>query len=950
MRPSDCRPLSCAAKVAVLLAVAIACAPSPPAGAGVNRWTTLGPEGGPIDRLSVAPSDPSRVYANSTRLFRSSNGGRTWEITAWRGEPALGELAVDATDPSRLYSFGQSALFLSTDAGDSWTPIGSDLPSASYGSVVASDAHDPEFLLTLIEGQLYRSRDRGDSWDAVSADGAPTNALVSVQIDPFVAGRVLALAQTGSVYLSTNQGESWTQTQGLPIQGSNLSALVFDPRRLGTVLARGAGLYLSRDGGQTWLEVFAPDNATSRRFVSLTMTGDASTLVLWSPHYNYGPNELWRAIDGGAVWQQLPDLVPEPGEELLGTAIAGSSAGLLATTGRGIYRSEDEGLSWVASDSGRISSIVNDLSLDRQNSDNIFGVSALTVEGGESPRFLVSSDRGTSWREQRLLTSTAMSSLYDLKVDPTDSSRLWAGGRTTGGFAAPVLLSSADRGENWDFRAAPQGCLRFLELVIDPLDSRRVYWVTTLWVTGHCPSPPTCSTFRSDDSGANWSCVGYEHFPKVSPSRFRAGEVLKVSRAGIFLSDDFGENWDQVALPPEVPGDEGSEQGRASFVDVEWATASIAYATNLGAGLFASVDGGHSWTAASGPPEDLVYPWLTELAVDPFHPERIFALAKPDGDDYYSVIVVTSGDGGETWQEISEGIDGSYLSNLELDPTTPNRLYVSALGRGILAYDYQQPEPCAPSATALCITDGRFKIESLWRDFAGRSGVGHARPLAADSGTFWFFDPDNLELFVKEIDGVSFNNAYWTFYGALSNVEFTVLATDTATGAQHGYFNPIGTFASRGDIESFPQEEGFALPSSAATAPVPWVHPRAAPLRSANACVPNATTLCLADGRFAASVSWHDFAGRSGVGTPIVLTPDTGSFWFFDAGIHELAVKVIDGRGTNNAWWVFYGSLSNVEFELTVVDTETGDVWARSNPSGTFASGGDIEAFPQSLP
>ena len=32
------------------------------------------------------------------------------------------------------------------------------------------------------------------------------------------------------------------------------------------------------------------------------------------------------------------------------------------------------------------------------------------------------------------------------------------------------------------------------------------------------------------------------------------------------------------------------------------------------------------------------------------------------------------------------------------------------------------------------------------------------------------------------------------------------------------------------------------------------------------------------------------------------------------------------------------------------VDTETGDTWTRRNPSGTFASGGDIEAFPQELP
>ena len=192
-----------------------------------------------------------------------------------------------------------------------------------------------------------------------------------------------------------------------------------------------------------------------------------------------------------------------------------------------------------------------------------------------------------------------------------------------------------------------------------------------------------------------------------------------------------------------------------------------------------------------------------------------------------------------------------------------------------------------------------------------------------------------------------YNNAFWTFYGALSNVEFTLLATDTATGAQHGYFNPSRRFASQGDIESFPQGEVLVSPKSAAQRSIWRAGAHQAPQRSANACVPDATTLCLQGGRFAASVTWRDFAGRSGVGTPLVLTPDTGSFWFFGAGIHELAVKVIDGRGTNDAYWVFYGSLSNVEFELAVVDTETGDTWTRRNPSGTFASGGDIEAFPQ---
>ncbi len=208
-----------------------------------------------------------------------------------------------------------------------------------------------------------------------------------------------------------------------------------------------------------------------------------------------------------------------------------------------------------------------------------------------------------------------------------------------------------------------------------------------------------------------------------------------------------------------------------------------------------------------GDPES---PWLAELAIDPFHPRTHLPRwqGSPTVADPSEVVRIE-----RRRTAPGESLDRTpglvSCSELTIDPVTPNRLYVSAAGGGILAYDLQIPEPCVPSATALCITDGRFKIESLWRDFAGRSGVGHAVQLASDTGSFWFFEPDNLELFVKEIDGVSFNNAFWTFYGALSNVEFTVLATDTATGAQHGYFNPIRTFASRGDIDSFPQAEGL---------------------------------------------------------------------------------------------------------------------------------------------
>jgi hypothetical protein len=111
-------------------------------------------------------------------------------------------------------------------------------------------------------------------------------------------------------------------------------------------------------------------------------------------------------------------------------------------------------------------------------------------------------------------------------------------------------------------------------------------------------------------------------------------------------------------------------------------------------------------------------------------------------------------------------------------------------------------------------------------------------------------------------------------------------------------------------------------------------------------CAPSSTALCLSAQRFSVEVHWKDFQGNTGQGQAVPLTADTGYFWFFSATNVELVVKVLDARGLNGHFWVFYGALSNVEYELTVRDTQTGDVRTYDNPSGQFASTGDTLAFP----
>ncbi|HEX3553401.1 MAG TPA: hypothetical protein VIA62_09245 [Thermoanaerobaculia bacterium] len=76
-------------------------------------------------------------------------------------------------------------------------------------------------------------------------------------------------------------------------------------------------------------------------------------------------------------------------------------------------------------------------------------------------------------------------------------------------------------------------------------------------------------------------------------------------------------------------------------------------------------------------------------------------------------------------------------------------------------------------------------------------------PLTTDTGAFWFFDAANLELMVKVLDGRPVNGKFWVFFGALSDVDYTINVTNTETGAVKTYHNPKGTLASRADTQAF---------------------------------------------------------------------------------------------------------------------------------------------------
>jgi hypothetical protein len=274
----------------------------------------------------------------------------------------------------------------------------------------------------------------------------------------------------------------------------------------------------------------------------------------------------------------------------------------------------------------------------------------------------------------------------------------------------------------------------------------------------------------------------------------------------------------------------------------------------------------------------------------------------------------------------------------------------------------QGPVPCTAGATTLCLNNGRFRVQAIFSapSLGITNAPAQAVPLTSDTGYFWFFSSNNVELVLKAVDGRSFNGFFWVFYGALSDVEYNITVTDTTTGASKTYSNAAGHLASVADTAAFPGSGAAASAASAAANPAISGSEMGELIRAetgrisrllsastAQACTSDANTLCLNNGRFQVRTifSAPSLGITNAPAQAVPLTSDTGYFWFFSSNNVELILKAVDGRGFNGRFWVFYGALSDVEYTITVTDTVTGAVKTYSNAAGHLASVADTAAF-----
>jgi hypothetical protein len=114
---------------------------------------------------------------------------------------------------------------------------------------------------------------------------------------------------------------------------------------------------------------------------------------------------------------------------------------------------------------------------------------------------------------------------------------------------------------------------------------------------------------------------------------------------------------------------------------------------------------------------------------------------------------------------------------------------------------------CAPSPTAACLGN-RFKVEVTY-DATPNNGMGPGNVVleSSESVKFTFFDPANIEMILKVLDGCGLNSKWWVFAGGLTNVGVTIKVTDTATGASKTYTSPKGKL-----FQTFADTSAFGCP------------------------------------------------------------------------------------------------------------------------------------------
>ena len=539
---------------------------------------TNGPYGGNILALIVVPdsSGSTSLFANAVGgVYRSTDDGETWTLcasdlflpgpydvvvssfaitpneaggsnlfavagtsygglllstdrgTTWSRANLSTTVYCLGTDGAHVLVGGPSGIFRSSDGGSTWTQLyqSSNWRNSIYALTSVSKENGEVLLFagTWATGVL-RSTDHGVTWDSVNTGLTDRSIRSFTCIHPAAEGGTTYLfaaaipylpgPSLGGVFVSIDDGESWTETG---LRGRRVECLAANPNGTGvTSLFAGTdhGVFLSTDNGASWAEANSGLADTSVRcFAVNPASGQTATRSLFAGTVTGG---VYRSTNNGTVWQAISTGITNTNVWSLAVSDSYLFAG---TLGGGVFRSTDGGTGWVQVNRGlrNLSVYALAVSVSQAGSPTLF---AGTYDG-----VFLTTDNGLTWDSAS--TGLTTRNIYALAVSPVIGGRgtpyLFAG--TTGGG----VFRSSDNGASWTgvstglsdsviFSLAASGTTLFAGTFID-------------------------GVFLSTNSGSSWTTAGLNS-GQVKGLVASGGNLYAAPHGlGVFVTTDGGASW-----------------------------------------------------------------------------------------------------------------------------------------------------------------------------------------------------------------------------------------------------------------------------------------------------------------------------------------------------------------------------------------------------------------------
>jgi photosystem II stability/assembly factor-like uncharacterized protein len=468
-----------------------------------NSWINLSVPNQWVKSLGVASS--SNLYAATwtAGVYRTTDGGSSWNqiadtlnniyINSMMLNPNTGDIFV-ATNGHYLYT--------AAPTGGSW--IIRDASSGLNSAYINDIIHNGSTVFAGTSNGVFRSSDNGVTWTA--ANNGLTGGVSAMAYTS--SGDILAGTYFAGIFISSDNGNSWLpMNNNLPSFRINalFSTLTNYFSSLGYF-----GVLRSPAGGNNW--ELKNTGLRNSYINSLDVNTSGDLFAASSGDY------VWRSADNGNSWEKIDNgLATNAFNRILVTSNGDLFAAATLSTGtESIYRSTDSGNNWYVASNGITSR--NMYSLVQNINGDLYA-------GGMQGKIFRSSDNGNNWTG----LTTGISGSYDVvSLAVNSQSHIFA--------AVPFggVYRTTNNGSTWDQINSGLTDTYVYSLFVDGNDN--LYAGANV---GHL--------FYSEDNGDNWIDRS------ISPTgqgglvydilASDSGEVHAATLFGIYVSNDFGQNW-----------------------------------------------------------------------------------------------------------------------------------------------------------------------------------------------------------------------------------------------------------------------------------------------------------------------------------------------------------------------------------------------------------------------